>query len=191
MKRDFTNESKVNLLIRAIKSIFKRLRGKVYYLTGFFHSDSSSSITFGVGARFINSKSIKFGENVHFGLFSRLECYQGGKITFGNNSSCGDYVHIGSISEVIIENNVLIGSNVLIIDHNHGKPKVDLKNKSNIPPRDREVSSKGKIIVKDNVWIGDGVVILGGVTIGKGSIIGANSIVKHNIDENTIYTGGV
>lgn len=189
MKRDFTNESKINLFVRALRSFLKRLRGRTYYYCGFFTQDSSPLITFGEGARFINSKSIKLGKNVHFGLLARLECYEHGKISIGQNSSCGDYVHIGSMNQINIGNNVLIGSNVLIIDHNHGNPKVDISNKNNKPPRDREISSKGMINIEDNVWIGDGVVILSGITIGRGSIIGANTIVRENINQYTIYTG--
>ena len=42
------------------------------------------------------------------------------------------------------------------------------------PPSKRKLTSKGAIIIEDNVWIGDKVTILSGVTIGVNSIIGAN-----------------
>ncbi len=187
MKRDFKNEAPINIVIRIIRAVFKRVRGKCYFYLGSFSQESSPEITFGKGARFINSKSITLKDNVHFGLLSRLECFGKGVIFIGKSSSCGDYVHIGSVSSISIGENVLIGSNVLIIDHNHGSPKIDLESNTKVPPRERPLSTKGLIIIEDNVWIGDGVVILSGVTIGAGSIIGANTIVKNNIDSNTIY----
>ncbi|MBT5491695.1 hypothetical protein HOK00_05300 [bacterium] len=189
MSRDLSNESIFNILLRVFKSLSVRIRGKLYYLFNIFNSNSSSKFTFGKGTRFINSKSITLSKNVHFGINARLECYGKGKISFDMNSSCGDYIHIGSINEVYIGKNVLIGSNVLIIDHSHGKPKEDILNENSLAPRDRKLSTKGPIRIEDDVWISDGVVILSGITIGKGSIIGANTVIRRNIPKNTIYIG--
>lgn len=50
-----------------------------------------------------------------------------------------------------------------------------------------ESRSKGKIIVKDDVWIGFGTIILSGVTIGQGAIIGAGSIVAKNVPDYSIF----
>lgn len=54
----------------------------------------------------------------------------------------------------------------------------------------RESHSKGKIIVKDDVWIGYGSTILSGVTIGQGAIIGAQSVVIKDVPPYAIYAGG-
>lgn len=50
-------------------------------------------------------------------------------------------------------------------------------------------SSKGPIIVEDDVWIGRGCTILSGVTIGKGAVIDAGSVVAHNIDPYAVAVG--
>lgn len=50
-------------------------------------------------------------------------------------------------------------------------------------------SSKGNIIIENDVWIGHGTKILSGVTIQNGSIIGANSLVVSSIKPYSIYAG--
>lgn len=108
------------------------------------------------------------------------------KINIGANVSIGPYFHIGCINEVKIGNNVLIGSKVFISDHSHGSVQYD---DINLPPAKRKLSSKGPVIIGDNVWIGDGVCILPNVKIGDNAIIGANSVVTKNVAPNTIVGG--
>lgn len=52
-----------------------------------------------------------------------------------------------------------------------------------------EASSKGSIIVKDDVWIGLNSVILSGVTLGQGSVIAAGSIVTKDVPPYAIVAG--
>ncbi len=52
-----------------------------------------------------------------------------------------------------------------------------------------EATSKGEIIVGDDVWIGHGCMILSGVRIGQGSIIAAGSVVVKDVPPYTIYGG--
>jgi len=108
------------------------------------------------------------------------------KINIGANVSVGPYFHIGCINEVKIGNNVLIGSKVFISDHSHGSAQYD---DINLPPEKRKLSSKGPVIIGDNVWIGDGVCILPNVKIGDNAIIGANSVVTQNVAPNTVVGG--
>ena len=53
----------------------------------------------------------------------------------------------------------------------------------------REAYSKGKIIVKDDVWIGYRSTILSGVTIGQGAIVAAGSIVTKDVPPYAIVGG--
>ena len=50
-------------------------------------------------------------------------------------------------------------------------------------------STKGNIIIGNDVWVCRGALILSGISIGDGAIIGANSVVTHNIEPYTIVAG--
>lgn len=138
-------------------------------------------------------KKISIGNNVMLHRNARIEtldAFQNQKfkphLIIGNDVRINPYCHIGCVNKIIIGNDVLIASNVLIIDHFHGTSEFkQLK----IPPRSRNLYCKGPIIIKDNVWIGENVSILPGVTIGKNAIIGANSVVTKDVPENAIVGG--
>jgi len=103
-------------------------------------------------------------------------------ISFGQRVSVHQYSLLDASEEIIIGNNVGIGSHVSIITSSHNF------NDKNIQIKQQGINSK-KIIISDNVWIGTGVTILQGVTIGKNSIIGAKSLVNKDIPENVIAFG--
>lgn len=72
-------------------------------------------------------KYMSIGNNFLSGDRLRLECWDefaGDKFTpelrIGDNVIMNYNVHIGSINKVIIGNFVLMGSNILITDHQHG-----------------------------------------------------------------------
>lgn len=52
-----------------------------------------------------------------------------------------------------------------------------------------DATSKGKIVIEDDVWIGYGTIVLSGVTIGRGAVIAAGSIVPKNVPPYAIWTG--
>ena len=52
-----------------------------------------------------------------------------------------------------------------------------------------EASSKGPIIVEDDVWFGQNVMVLSGVRIGKGSVIANSSIVVKDVEPYSIIGG--
>lgn len=51
------------------------------------------------------------------------------------------------------------------------------------------ISSKGKVIIGNDVWIGEDVVILSGINIGDGCCIGARSIITKDLQPYTICVG--
>jgi len=51
------------------------------------------------------------------------------------------------------------------------------------------LTTKGKIVVEDEVWIGANVTILPNVRIGRCSVIGAGSVVTKDIEPYTVYAG--
>ena len=58
-----------------------------------------------------------------------------------------------------------------------------------IAPEDRQVISKGEVVIGNNVWIGNNVCVMPGVHIGDGAIIGANSIVTKDIPSMCVAAG--
>ncbi len=52
-----------------------------------------------------------------------------------------------------------------------------------------EATSKGDIVVKDDVWIGLDAIICSGVTIGQGAIVGAGSVVTKDVPPYSIVAG--
>lgn len=52
-----------------------------------------------------------------------------------------------------------------------------------------DTTSKGEIIVGDDVWIGNNVTVLSGVTIGQGAVIAAGAVVTKNIPPYAIVGG--
>jgi len=193
MRRDFAGESALNFLIRLSRSLSRRVRGFIFYRLCFFDKTSISPVFFDRGARFFNSKQISLGKNVAFGINARIEVHNDtpvfhSKIVIGHGSSFGDNCHIGAFESVNIGSFVLVGSNVLIIDHNHGNSRTELSKDVLISPRYRPLSAK-KIIIEDDVWIGDGVMVLPGSHIKRGAVIAANTVVNDVIDEKSIFTG--
>lgn len=138
-------------------------------------------------------KSIYIGKNFVAGYNFRIECwhtYNGEKfsptIHIGDNVCFNNNCHIGAINKILIGDNVLVGSNVLITDHGHGQStRIDLEKK----PADRNLYSKGEIVIEDSVWIGENVCIMPGVHIGCHSVIGANSVVTSNVPSYSIIVG--
>jgi acetyltransferase-like isoleucine patch superfamily enzyme len=195
-KRDFSNESVVNIFLRIVRAVSVRLRGRIFGCFRVFSPGSSKRFAIGFRPKFINSRGIFLENNVSFGDLCRLECYSNdafpigtcAKLTIGENSSFGDLVHIGVLNGISIGKNVLCASKVLIIDHDHGRCGEELKALANIPPRSRELTSKGKIRIGNNVWLGESVVILAGSNIDDGSVVAANSTVRGYVPASTVFT---
>lgn len=53
----------------------------------------------------------------------------------------------------------------------------------------QEATTKGAIIIGDDVWIGDSCIILSGVHIGKGAVIGAGSVVAKDVPPYAVFCG--
>lgn len=50
-------------------------------------------------------------------------------------------------------------------------------------------STKGSVIIGNDVWIGTNVIIMSGVKIGNGAIIGAGSVISKDIGDYEIWVG--
>lgn len=55
--------------------------------------------------------------------------------------------------------------------------------------REKDFSSKGSVVIGNDVWIGAHSVVLSGVTIGDGAVVGANSVVTSDVPPYAIVSG--
>jgi acetyltransferase-like isoleucine patch superfamily enzyme len=110
------------------------------------------------------------------------------KIVIGANFSIAFWGHIAAVERIVIGSDVMVGSKVTIIDHNHGSYRGVTPSAPVTPPRLRPLFSR-PVLIGSNVWIGDGVVVTPGAEIGEGSVIGANSVVIGHIPPFTVAAG--
>jgi len=125
-------------------------------------------------------------ENVHIQRWSIVELGAGsGNLKVGRNT----YIQAGCILNAFV-GSITIGANCMIAAHcaltpyQHGFGEIDR------PMREQPLTSKGDIIIEDDVWLGLNVAVMDGVTIGQGAIVGAGAVVTKDIPPYTI-AGGV
>src|SRR5665213_16149 len=110
----------------------------------------------------------------------------GPKIMLGNNVKIGRRCSISARNQIILEESVLFGPQVLIMDHNHEFSNVEM------PIREQGITTGGRIIIEKNCWFGFGAVVLcssGELTIGRNSVVGANAVVTRSFPPNSVIGG--
>ncbi len=107
-------------------------------------------------------------------------------LKIGSHCCFGAYNHITCANKIIIGDYCLTGKWVTITDNSHGNTDWD---SLQIPPIKRPITSKGAVVVGNNVWIGDKTTILPGVTIGDGVVVAANAVVTKDIPPYSVVGG--
>lgn len=128
---------------------------------------------------------IAIGHRVYVGSRSWLQtlprCSEEIGLSIGDNVSISGSCVISAALNIVIEEGVLIASNVCIVDHIHRLIDV------NRP--DEGITKIAPVRIGKNTWIGQNVVVLPGVTIGRDCVIGANSVVNSNIPDSCVAVG--
>lgn len=106
-----------------------------------------------------------------------------GKINISSFGNAEERLKIGNL--------VSIGGNVLfLLGGNHRYDCLTtFPIKVKILGERSEATTKGPILIEDDVWIGNNSIILSGITIGKGAIIAAGSVVTKNVSPYSIVGG--
>ena len=86
-------------------------------------------------------------------------------------------------AEIVVEDNVMLGSGVHIYVHNHRFDDPSL------PIIDQGHYASKPVVLKRGCWIGAGAIILPGVTVGENAVVGAGSIVTRDIPAFTVAAG--
>ena len=100
-------------------------------------------------------------------------------------------------TELIIGNFCSIAANVTVfLGNNHRTDWISTYPFGHIHPNPfnkfdgkGHPSTKGNVIIGNDVYIGTSAVIMSGVTIGDGAVIGASSVVTKDVPPFTIYAG--
>lgn len=149
-----------------------------------------TNVTFNSISLLKGEQYIEIGKNVTFGKDLWLTAWNiGGRIPtirIGNSCSFGAYNHISASSNVTIGNGLLTGKWVTITDNSHGYTDYESLQQR---PTQRQIVSKGSVIIEKNVWIGDKATILPGVMIGDGVVVGANTVVSKDIPNYSVVVG--
>lgn len=102
-------------------------------------------------------------------------------ISIGRGTYVNRYTILDAIESLVIGNEVAIGPNCYITDHDHGMDP------ARAPLQQPMVAQPTRI--EDRAWVGANVVVLKGVTIGQGSIVGAGSVVTRSVPPRAVAVG--
>lgn len=135
--------------------------------TGFSNINPKTDIEVG------KNSLLKMGKGLHIRKNSVMAVRDNAELVIGNSVFINRNTIITARKSIVICDNVTIGPNVTIYDHDH------------------DIYGGGKYIsesitIKKNVWVGANVIILKGVTIGENSVIASGSIVTKNIPDNSL-----
>lgn len=103
-------------------------------------------------------------------------------LRIGKNFHATRNLTIQCAGNITIGDNVLVASDVFIINYNHGLSPLTasyLENKLDV----------SEIVIGNGVWLGNNVVVLPGVHIGEKAIIGAGSVVTRDVPPYSIAVG--
>ena len=106
-----------------------------------------------------------------------------GRIQIGNQVGISNAA-IVAMDQIEIEDDVMIGANCKIYDHDFHSVFYEERMK----PGDVGVKSK-PVKIKKGAFIGAHTIILKGVTIGEKSVVGAGSVVTKSVPANEIWAG--
>jgi lipopolysaccharide O-acetyltransferase len=134
-------------------------------------------------------RNMQIGKGFTTGQYCRIEAANAPNghptLVIGNRVQINDKCHIAALVKIEIGDDVLMGSNVFISDHDHGGTSPD---QLRVSPAKRELIS-APVIVEKNVWIGENAVILKGVTVGASSIIAAGAVVTRDVPPCSVVGG--
>ena len=123
-----------------------------------------------------NQGKINLGKKCNILKGTVLGVREEGKLSIGDGTFINQNCQVICHKQITIGNDVCIGPNTVIVDHDHkfGKNGVEKKN-----------FNCKDIVIGNNVWIGANCVILKDTKIGDNAVIGAGSIVFENVGDNT------
>lgn len=152
--------------------IYKFAFGRGLVIQGFPRFSCKSDIRIRKGSRLV------LGDKCHIADHTTLRLAGKGELIIKTGTSISQQTIITCHDKIEIGNNVMIGPNVTIYDHDHDFKKGGLMNHASYTAL--------PIVIEDNVWLGSNVIVLKGVRIGESSVIASGSLVTKDIPAKSI-----
>ena len=116
------------------------------------------------------------------------------KIDIGNNVFIAGGTTIDCVTDIRIEDDVLISYQCIIQDSDNHSTKYSVRKNDNRDWKNGQyhnwdATPKGPVKISKGAWLGARVIILKGVTIGEGAVVGAGSVVTKDVPAWTIVGG--
>ena len=171
------------MIIRLIKLIFNiiftNLKLFVLKILNFknFRYHLYNYISFNSIISLYNKGKMNLGKKVKVNAGTVLSAINGGVLKISANSFINNNCQIVAHKSIIIGKDVMIGPNVVIVDHDH---------KYNSGGIFKKEFKKSDIVIGNNVWIGANCVILKGTEIGDNSIVAAGSVIRGKYEANSL-----
>lgn len=128
-------------------------------------------------------EAIELGDRVRVQEDTQIVTGAGGSVTIGADTHLHRGCQLSAYKAAIrIGERVEIAARCAFYPFDHG---ID----SNRPIAEQPLTSKGPIVIEDEVWLGYGVIVLSGVRIGKGAVIGAGSVVTRDVPGGAVAAG--
>lgn len=105
------------------------------------------------------------------------------KIRIGHRVTATGALTLDAMQQIVIEDDVMFASNVIVMDGLHGFARAD------IPYKYQPMWRIAPVFIGRGSWIAQNVVIMPGVVIGAYSVIGANSIVTEDVPPQSMAFG--
>lgn len=180
-----------------LRKVFKKV---LFYLSKRITIDLNSELNYSV---INNSKNKKYPCRIYMSDCNLQEVNEGcniSQVICSGNVWLGRFVSImgpGTVikslsNKITIGNFSSVGQNVCIYDFSHSFEKLSSSMLNYLIFKESfrfDISSKGHVIIEEDVWIGSNTVILPGVKIGRGAIIGAGSVVTKDVPRYSVAFG--
>jgi acetyltransferase-like isoleucine patch superfamily enzyme len=126
---------------------------------------------------------IELGDHVRIYADTYIQTGQGGSVQIGDHTAIQPRCQFSAYKQKItIGRGVQIAPQCSFYPYDHGMAPDELMNK-------QPLTSKGPIIIGDDVWIATGATILSGVHIGDGAVVGAGAVVTKDVPAGAIVSG--
>lgn len=168
------------LLFNLISVLFSTVKFAILKLFHFhhFYYDGIQRFSPNTEVAIAGNGTIRLGKRIRAHRRSKITVSNNGLLEIGSNTALNNSVTITCMDKIIIGENVQIGPDTKIYDHDH-----DFRVPGGILAEKFKTSP---VVIGDNSWIGCNVVILRGTTIGENCIIAAGSVLKGYYPSNSV-----